>query len=260
MTAVPDIVAVIDIGKSNAKVALVDLAQRAEVALRTVPNRVQASGPYPHHDVDALWSFILDALSALAREYAIAAISITTHGATAALLDADGGLALPVLDYEFGGPDSLRPDYEAVRPAFAESGTPPLPLGLNLGAQLFWQARMFAADFARVSSILMYPQYWGFRLSGVLANEATSLGCHTDLWAPAKGDFSAMVDSQGWRRLFAPRPGADTGTPQTAEEKDEEIRRLRAEVVRLQEREIVLKKSLGILSETPGSGMPKWQR
>jgi len=64
----------------------------------------------------------------------------------------------------------------------------------------------------------------------------------------------------GWRRLFAPRPGSDTGTPQTAAEKDEEIRRLRAEVVRLQEREIVLKKSLGILSETPGSGMPKWKR
>lgn len=63
-----------------------------------------------------------------------------------------------------------------------------------------------------------------------------------------------------WRRLFAPRPGADTGTPQTAAEKDEEIRRLRAEVVRLQEREIVLKKSLGILSETPESGMPKWKR
>ena len=63
-----------------------------------------------------------------------------------------------------------------------------------------------------------------------------------------------------WRRLFAPRPGADTGTPQTAVEKDEEIRRLRAEVVRLQEREIVLKKSLGILSETPESGMPKWKR
>lgn len=63
-----------------------------------------------------------------------------------------------------------------------------------------------------------------------------------------------------WRRVYAPRPGADTGTPQTAAEKDEEIRRLRAEVVRLHEREIVLKKSLGILSETPESGMPKWKR
>jgi transposase-like protein len=63
-----------------------------------------------------------------------------------------------------------------------------------------------------------------------------------------------------WRQLFAPRPGADTGTPQTAVDKDAEIRRLRAEVVRLQERQSVLKKSLGILSEMPGSGMPKWPR
>ena len=63
-----------------------------------------------------------------------------------------------------------------------------------------------------------------------------------------------------WRRKYAPRPGAQTGAPETAEEKDAEIRRLRAEVVRLQEREIVLKKSLGILSETPESGMPKLKR
>jgi len=44
--------------------------------------------------------------------------------------------------------------------------------------------------------------------------------------------------------------------PRSLEAKDEEIRRLRAEVQRLRERELVLKKSLGILSETPGSGMP----
>jgi len=48
--------------------------------------------------------------------------------------------------------------------------------------------------------------------------------------------------------------------PQTMEEKDEEIRQLRAEVVRMREREIVLKKSLGILFETPGSGMPRSRR
>ena len=60
-----------------------------------------------------------------------------------------------------------------------------------------------------------------------------------------------------WRRQYAPQPRADNGVPQTPEEKDAEIRRLRAELVRMQEREIVLKKSLGILSETPESGMPR---
>ena len=60
-----------------------------------------------------------------------------------------------------------------------------------------------------------------------------------------------------WRRKYAPRPGAHTGEPQNLEEATKEIERLRREVVRLQEREIILKKSLGILSETPGSGMPR---
>jgi transposase-like protein len=60
-----------------------------------------------------------------------------------------------------------------------------------------------------------------------------------------------------WRRIYAPRPGAYTGTPQNLDDATKEIERLRTELVRMQEREIVLKKSLGILSETPGSGMPK---
>jgi hypothetical protein len=51
-----------------------------------------------------------------------------------------------------------------------------------------------------------------------------------------------------------------SGYPRSSEEKDEEIRRLRAEVGRLRERETILKKSLGILSETPGSGMPESTR
>lgn len=63
-----------------------------------------------------------------------------------------------------------------------------------------------------------------------------------------------------WRRLYVPRVGAAAPGPQTPEEKDAEIRRLREELVRMQEREIILKKSLGILSETPESGMPRSKR
>ena len=65
-----------------------------------------------------------------------------------------------------------------------------------------------------------------------------------------------------WRKRFAPGP-VGTGhavAELTSEQKDEEISRLRAEVVRMREREIILKKSLGILSETPESGMPRSKR
>ncbi|QKC92509.1 carbohydrate kinase [Mesorhizobium sp. NZP2234] len=203
-------IAVIDIGKTNAKVALVDLTTLSEVALRRMANAPVRQAPYPHHDVEALWIFMLDSLASLNREQRIDAISITTHGATGALVDALGELVLPVLDYEFDGPDALAADYDAIRPPFAETGTPRLPLGLNLGAQFFWQQKRFPADFARAAAMLMYPQYWALRLTGVTANEVTSLGCHTDLWDPWKVDFSSLVDRMDWRGLMAPvRPARD---------------------------------------------------
>jgi sugar (pentulose or hexulose) kinase len=221
-------VAVIDIGKTNAKVALVEVDTfGVEKAVRRTPNTVLRDGLYPHFDVERLWAFILASLGELNREQKIDAIVVTTHGATAALVDAKGDLALPILDYEHDGPNSLAADYDAVRPPFAASGSPRLPIGLNLGAQLYWQATTFPDAFARTEHILMYPQYWAFRLCGVRANEVTSLGCHTDLWDYRKRDFSTLVDRMGWRKLMAavrpaedilgsllPEVAATTGLPQ----------------------------------------------
>ena len=210
MTSAIRHVAVVDIGKTNAKVALVDLETRRELVTRARPNRVRSDGPYPHHDVDAIWAFVLEGLAALRRGSPIDAVSVTTHGATAALVDARGELVLPVLDYEFDGPDEMRDAYERVRAPFPETGSPALPAGLNLGAQLFWQQRRFSDAFAEARSILTYPQFWTMKLTGVAASEVTSLGCHTDLWNPHARDFSTLVGRMGWRRLFPPmRRAAD---------------------------------------------------
>jgi transposase-like protein len=63
-----------------------------------------------------------------------------------------------------------------------------------------------------------------------------------------------------WRKLYAPRPGGGGPAPLTLEEAVKENARLRAELIRMRERETALKKSLGILSETPESGMPRLRR
>lgn len=200
----PQHIFVVDIGKTNAKLALVDNTTLAEIEVLTRPNRVLPGPPYPHADVDGLWAFILEGVRALNARHRVDALVATTHAATAALLDADGNLALPVLDYEHAGPDDAAKRYEEVRPPFDETGSPRLPAGLNLGAQIFWQARTFPEAFNRVSTILTWPQYWAFRLCGVATNEVTSLGCHTDLWNPRRRDFSTLVDGMGWRDRMAP--------------------------------------------------------
>ena len=134
MTA-PRHIAVIDIGKTNAKLALVDLGARAEIAVTTRPNRVIPGPPWPHFDTEGHWQFILDGLRDLHARHGVDAISVTTHGASGVLLDAKGGLAAPVLDYEHTGPDTVRGGYDVIRPPFAETGSAALPMGLNLGAQ-----------------------------------------------------------------------------------------------------------------------------
>ena len=198
----PRNIAVIDIGKTNAKVAVFDLATLKELARLDTTNTVIQTGLYPHYDIETLWQFILGSLAALGANHKIDAVSITTHGACAAFLDAQGNLALPVLDYEYGGPQNLAAEYDVQCAPFEQSGSPRLPNGLNLGAQIYWLEKTFVNEFAWVHWIVSYPQYWAFRLSGVLANEVTSLGCHTDLWNYQTRDYSSLVERMGWRKLM----------------------------------------------------------
>lgn len=197
-------VAVIDIGKTNAKVGVVDAVEGVELDIAMQPNVVLAAPPYPHYDLDGLWRFIVDALAKHNGKYSIDAISIATHGASIVLLDRVGNLAAPMLDYEHTGPDDLAAEYDAIRPHFRETGSPRLPLGLNVGAQIYWQLHQDAGLKDRIKRIVTYPQYWSYKLSGVQNTEMTSLGAHTDLWNPEERQFSSLVRRLGIADKMAP--------------------------------------------------------
>ncbi|WP_313171142.1 FGGY family carbohydrate kinase, partial [Massilia oculi] len=200
MQATPDdALIVLDIGKTNVKLALVDAAGRL-LAERRRPNAILHDGPYPHHDTHGIWDWMLATCRAFAGQARVTAIVPVTHGATAALVD-DDGLVLPVLDYETALADL---DYAALRPAYAQTYSPLLPAGLNLGRQLAWLQQRHPDAFARARHILMYPQYWAWRLCGVAAGEATSLGCHTDMWDPVRQDYSSLVTRMGWEAQLPP--------------------------------------------------------
>lgn len=207
-------IAVIDIGKTNAKLALVDQDSLQEIDVRTRPNTVLAGPPWPHFDVEGHWAFLLQGLRDFHAQHGIDGISITTHGACAALLDKHGELAAPILDYEHNGPDSVCAEYDAMRPPFAETGSPRLPMGLNLGAQLHWQFQHDPALRDRVQTIVTYPQYWASKLCGKYAVDICSIGCHTDLWNPVEGVYSSLTDKLGIRDKLAPvhKPSEVLGT------------------------------------------------
>lgn len=197
---------VLDIGKTNVKLHVLD-SEGESVFGKSMANKVIPDYIYPHADVMSIWIWMGSALKELTSKYFINAISITTHGATAALVDrnapsSNDGLVLPVLDYEFTGVEAISEEYGAIRPGFYETYSPDLPAGLNLGRQLYWQQKNYPEEFSKVTDILCYPQYWAWRLTGSLYSEVTSLGCHTDLWNPQNQAYSSLVNGRGWANLF----------------------------------------------------------
>lgn len=195
-----DAIAVLDIGKTHAKLALV--AGGRVLELRRTHLDEAPPPPYLHLPVEPIWRWALAELAELAKTARISDIVPVAHGASVAVIGADG-LVLPMLDYqqEIAEYDSA---YEPLARDFAVTQSPRLPCGHNPGRQLFWLQRRFPAEFARATAILGYAQYWAWRLSGVAVSEVTALGNHSDLWRPRAADFSALVDRTGWQPLFSP--------------------------------------------------------
>jgi transposase-like protein len=87
----------------------------------------------------------------------------------------------------------------------------------------------------------------GNRTVGEIARE---LGISADMLYRWRVEYGVTA-----RRIAPPPPG-----PRSTSELERENRELRAKLADMEVRESILKKSLGILSPAPGSGMPKWKR
>jgi sugar (pentulose or hexulose) kinase len=196
-------VLVLDVGKTHVKLLAVRPEGGDVLALRQAASPVATDGPYPHCDVETIWRWLLAALGELGRAFEPVAIVPTTCGSTAALVD-EAGLVLPMLDYEAEGPNATGEAYVQAAPAFDACCAPINPAGLNLGRQLFWQRRAFPEAFARAQALLLAPQYWAWRLSGVMTCEVTSLSAQTHLWNPRTQAFTHLARAEGLDRLLPP--------------------------------------------------------
>jgi sugar (pentulose or hexulose) kinase len=195
------LIAALDIGKTNSKLSL--LTDDGELVDKIVrPNASQKAEHYTALDVERISQWLESALSVAKKHGPIDAIVPISHGAAAALV-VDGALACPIFDYESAIPEEINSAYDIDRDQFVRTGSPRLPNGLNLGAQLAWQQKLYPAVFGNSNAqILLYPQYWAWKLCGVAASEVSSLGCHTDLWVSSRKNFSSLVERRSWRKMF----------------------------------------------------------
>jgi L-fuculokinase len=202
-----DLIAIIDIGKTNAKLSVVD-AETGETtwSLQRRCASVQRSG-IRSLDVTGVECLVLAGLAGAQGKERIRAIVPVAHGAAAVLMSSSGEVVVTP-DYEDSAFGSVGETYRRLRDPFELTFSPFLPLGLNLGRQLYYVQQTHPELFRVCATILLYPQYWAWRLSGVMASELTSLGCHSDLWRPLQADFSSLAKSHGWNKLFPARRAA----------------------------------------------------
>jgi sugar (pentulose or hexulose) kinase len=198
---------VLDAGKTLAKLSLWDDAGRL-IERRTRANACVDTGDYLALDVGGIDAWMAEVLSDVARIGRVGTIVPVAHGAAVAVLRS-GQLACPPMDYETPIPADERAAYEAARDAFALTGSPSLPDGLNFGIQLHYLEALNPGLLAEGATILPWAQYWAWRLCGVAACEVTSLGCHSDIWRPLAASPSALATSRGWARRLAPLRRAD---------------------------------------------------
>ena len=203
----PKLTLVLDIGKSHAKVLFVTAA--GEVLERHGRDNHSVISPlgYPALDIEGLTDWVRDTLAASPCTARCSDAIATTHGAALVALDAHGGLAWSPVDYEHEELGRTLLDADAAR--FRDTLSPDLPSGLNAARQLAWMQDRHPDAFARTHTLMPYPQYWAWWLSGGAASERSSLGCHTHLWCPATAAYSRLAQARGWADRFAPLRRAD---------------------------------------------------
>ena len=193
-------IAVIDIGMTNKKVAVYDESLRQLDAKYRVFDPLIVNG-LPSHDLEAMEAWFLDELKLAGKQYPIKAVAVSTHGANFVCLGKNGKAAFPCLYYTHEpGKDFHRRFYERFGSAVelqARTGTPAFEAMINPAKGLFFAREQFPDEFKNVRSILPFPQYWGFRLTGKAGLESTYMGCHTYLWDQIDSRLSSVARDMG---------------------------------------------------------------
>jgi sugar (pentulose or hexulose) kinase len=198
---------VLDVGKTLTKAGLWDSTGTLIERRFRLNARPEARG-YLALDTAGIETWLAATLRDFAQMERVGRIIPVAHGAAAALIR-DGALHAPPVDYEHPIPAAIHREYDEQREPFRLTGSPALPAGLNLGAQLHFLERTRPDIWSGEPRVLPWPQYWSWRLSGCAASEVTSLGCHTDLWYPIAAGYSRTAKDRGWAQRFAPLARAD---------------------------------------------------
>ncbi len=202
------VIAIFDIGKTNKKLLLFnpDLRIVSETEQRFA--EIRDDDGFECDDIDLIETWIKDSVTRLVKSdrYELRAVNFTTYGATVVYLDDKGKRLTPVYNY-------LKPMEERIsenlykkyggRDEFCRRTASPALGMLNSGLQPLWLKAEKPEIYDKIHTILHFPQYLSYTLTGKIYSEHTSIGCHTALWDFDNMNYHPWINAAG---LKMPEP------------------------------------------------------
>ncbi|MEF2073983.1 rhamnulokinase [Consotaella aegiceratis] len=209
--------AAVDLGAGSGRVILAELTggrlSLTELHRFDTPHRHDADSGHEIWDVDAIEAEIRIGLAEARARGALDSVGVDSWGVDFVLLDERRERVAPAVCYRDHRTDGIMDDVFQRMPAdeiYRRTGIQFLPL--NTLYQLAATARDHPDWLAKARHLLMMPDYFHFRLSGEIANEAT-IGSTTQLFDLATGAWDpgllALAGIDG-RMVRRPVPA---GTP-----------------------------------------------
>jgi len=212
------VIAIFDIGKTNKKLLLFDeglgIVHQHEEKFKTTYDE----DGFECDDIERIEIWIKSSLSELMTndKYYVRAVNFCTYGATLVFLDGEEKRLTPVYNYLKEVPEAIQTKlferYKGKCEFCRKTASPPLGLLLNSGIQILWLKQQHSELFQKLKSILHFPQYLSYLLTGQFVSEPTSIGCHTFLWDFDKNEYHDWIKDEG---ITLPKPQLNTFTIKT---------------------------------------------
>lgn len=210
-----NVIAIFDIGKTNKKLFLFNeqyeiVWQKSEQFDETVDD-----DGYPCEDLTKLTQWISTSLEQVLAlpDYSVQALNFSTYGASFVYLDEDNQPVGFLYNYLKPFPDALRTQFHGQYGTEAtlalETASPALD-SLNSGLMLYRIKHDKPHLFRQVRHALHLPQYVSFLITGQIASDVTSIGCHTMLWDFSQNQYHTWVMSEGLDKILGPLSASDS--------------------------------------------------
>jgi len=201
------VVLIFDIGKTNKKLFLFNEAYQLVHEISDQFAEIQDEDGFACEDLIALSDWIQASIVSIQQNQAfnIKGIHYSAYGASFVYLDQDKKPILPLYNYlkplKASTQEQFELKYGSMEQMSLATASPFLG-NLNSGLQLYRMKVEQPEKFSKIKWALHLPQYIHFLITGQLASDITSIGCHTMLWNFTENKYHDWVIQEGLDQIL----------------------------------------------------------